>query len=997
MKSRIIDSLQSLGRENPSKKEKELLARIAEETDLPEYEIQKKSKRILKTIIHDYAAFEVSTIDGFTHRVLRTFARDLELPTNFEVELDTEEVLDQAVRQVIGKAGEDQQLTRILVNFALSKTDEDKSWDIHRDLFEISKLLIQETNQPFLDLLKNKEYKDFRELSRLVEIKQKEAEEKVLSIAESFFQLLKRNDVEEKDFSRGACPSFFRKLQRKDFAATFGAKWQEGLETLPLYPTRLEAHKKQVLDRIQAEVSRLFEQAKEELVEMEFLKEVQKNLVPLSLLRAIQKEIEVIKKENSIVLISEFNETIAKAVKDQPAPFVYERLGEHYRHYFIDEFQDTSELQWNNLIPLVDHTLTSEHPLPENGTLTLVGDAKQSIYRWRGGKAEQFMELCKGKDPFNLGHKNHLVLPANYRSAREIVNFNNGFFRFASSFLEHEDHRKLFEKSDQETKADRQGYVNISFVEAEHVEEEMKAYPQRVLEIIRNLESEGFSRSAICILTRKKKESYAIANYLSDQEVPVISAESLLLNRSSEVRFINTLLKFSTDTRDKNLKYEILDFLLERGLQPEDEFEFLRRCLEAEDQQFFDMLKSFGIDIRLKKVNAYSVYEATEYILRCFHLEKDMDAYLQFFLDFVYEASTSEAAGIFEYLELWERKKETLSILVPEGEDAVQIMTIHKAKGLEFPVVIYPFANSKIKDVTRESFWVRLPESLDTSINISYLSASEKMRNWNHDIPRHYHELCCDSKLDALNVLYVAMTRPEQQLYVISKLDLDSKGNERDNRFSGLFISYLKLTGKWDGSLEYHFGDPGERPQEVPKLSLQKIKRPEFFSSPTQRKGISIISGSASLWDSRQKEALERGQLIHDLFSRINTEADVEQVLHNAREEGFFKTVDGEEIRQLIFSVLRHPELQVFYNGSYQNLNERDLISSSGKVLRPDRININGKKASLIDYKTGAENDRHIEQINQYAEVLEDMDFVIEKKLLVYINEGINISCIKDT
>ncbi|MGB7842272.1 MAG: UvrD-helicase domain-containing protein [Salinimicrobium sp.] len=992
MKSRIIAALKSVSKEDRSIKDENLLQLLSKETGLTSQEVHLKSRDILKNIIHNYAAFEVSTIDGFTHRVLRTFAKDLDLPLNFEVELRTEDVLREAVDRLISKAGEDKGLTGVLINFVLSKTDDDKSWDISRDLLEIAKLLTQETNLPFLELLKNRKMEDFLELQKKLKEKTAFLETEIVRVSDDFFQLLEDKGLENEDFSRSSCPKFFLKAKNLDIKALkFDLKWQVDLESQPLYPKKTNPAKQDTLDELQPQIWELYSRLKNGILDHQFLQAVEKNIVPLSLLSAIQNEIEAIKQENSVVLISEFNSTIGKTVKDQPAPFIYERLGERYRHYFIDEFQDTSQLQWENLIPLVEHTLSGGSEGDDTGSLTLVGDAKQSIYRWRGGKAEQFMELCGNKNPFNITEKRVLVLPNNYRSAKTIVEFNNNFFKFSSSSLQLEEHRELFNNAQQEPVSEDSGYVNISFIEAENAEEEMLAYPTRVLEIIADLSEKKVSKGDICILTRKKKESIAIANYLNENGISVISAESLLLSRSPEVSFINNILQLSIDKTDKNLKFDVLDYLLGKHPEVEGQYSFLKEMLELEGQAFFNRLSIFGADFQLDLLNSLSVYEGVEYIIRIFGVQKGSNAYLQFFLDFVYETSHSEGAGIFNYLELWERKKEDLSIVVPEGEDAVQIMTIHKAKGLEFPVVIYPFANSPITDVARDSLWLDLPVDLESPVPVALLKSSEKMKEWVGDAPRMYDELCFNSQLDALNVLYVALTRPVQQLYVISKYEVDRKGAENRKKFSGLLISYLKELGKWNEGKEYHFGDPNDLPQQEEEKNVS-VKQQEFFSSATESNGISIITRSGMLWDSRQKEAIEKGQLIHDLFAEIASVKDVEQVLIKAREEGRFREQEKKLIENIIFEVVAHPELQQYFSEETISFNEREIVSEKGELLRPDRIVVNGNKISIIDYKTGSEDLKHHEQINSYAEVFTAMDFIVEKKLLVYINEGINIT-----
>ncbi len=989
MKSRIIQGLHALAETKPSAGDQNFLMDISESSGISTGEIQKRSRDILKHIIHNYAAFEVSTIDGFTHRVLRTFAKDLGLPLNFEVELRTDDVLNEAVDRLISKAGKDKAITGVLVNFVLSKTDEDKSWDIARDLFAMARLLTQETNRAFLDLLKYKSLKDFQVLRKEVRKQQKDLEESIKEHADNFFELLKENGVDTDCFSGGYCPKFFLKIQKGDFNVGFSAGWQLNLAEKALYPSKIAADKKAVLDRLQPQIVDYYSEAKRRITTLQFLEAIEKNLVPLSLLSAIQDQIEEIKKENSMVLISEFNATIGKAVKDQPAPFIYERLGDRYRHYFIDEFQDTSQLQWENLIPLVDNTLSIEHPQGEHGSLTLVGDAKQSIYRWRGGKAEQFMELCQKKHPFSIEEPQLVVLPNNFRSAKTIVDFNNDFFRFAADCFLNETHRNLFLNSGQGPVSKKEGYVNISFIDAENASEEMEAYPVRVLEIIEAQKAKGCSLFHICILTRTRKESIAVANFLSENGIPVISAESLLVSRSPKVTFINAVLQYCIDAADKGLKFEILDYLLNHELDVENEFRFLHDHLQPEGQQFFEDLRAFGFEFSLETATSVSIYEAVEYIIRSFRMEATSDAYLQFYLDFVYENSNSEGAGIYGFLEQWDRKKEELSIVVPQGENAVQIMTIHKAKGLEFPVVIYPFVNGQVSDTSRENFWINLPEALSANIEVAYLRAAEKMKDWEGEVPQLYHELTCNSQLDALNVLYVAMTRPEQQLFVISKMDLDKKGNENTNRFSGLLISYLRSIGRWDGSYEYHFGNPEEIPEEE-SSSSNSLQQEKFYSSATQ-KNVSIITRSGLMWNSRQEEAIEKGQLIHDLFAQINTRDDVNPVLENAINEGLFASEEKDNLQKSIFEVIDHPELKIYYSEGAKNLNERDMISEEGLLLRPDRLNFSGNTVSIIDYKTGAENPKHREQIQAYADVLGGMNFSIERKLLVYINENITV------
>lgn len=990
MKSRIVESLAGFAQPQCPEKFRPMLEMVQEELGLVPEEIRERSARILKSMIHNYAAFEVSTIDGFTHRVLRTFAKDLDLPLNFEVELNTTEVLQEAVDQLVSRAGTDPDLTRVLISFSLGKTDEDKSWDVSRDLLEIAELLTRETNQPFLELLKDKKLSDFQRLGKALRQEIAKLNQQAVEAAESFFTLLESNGLEDSDFSGRYCPKFFNSILEGKSKAEFDKAWQIKLENEPLYPKRVSGDKQRILDQIQPQVWLLFTSVKEALLQIQFLEAVQKNLVPLSLLSAIQNEIELIKQSRNILLISEFNAKIAASIRDQPAPFIYERLGERYRHYFIDEFQDTSELQWKNLIPLIDHALSSQ-PDPEANSLTIVGDAKQSIYRWRGGKAEQFMALYQDDNPFSLEDKKVVQLPMNFRSKRDVVEFNNRFFTFSSRFFLDQDHRKLFkDTSSQEPNSPGGGYVKIELLEADQADEMNKVYCEKVLKTIRGLESRNIPLGDICILTRTIKEGVLVATHLSEHGVPVISQESLLLSGSPEVQFIESVLKFALDGSVKQVKWEILQYLIDHQLDLPDNHEFIADRLDLDDQAFLDSLKSFGYELNLENLTVSTLYEAVESIIRSFRLIDSSDAYLQFFLDFVYE-TTQNSMGIFSFLELWNRKKEKLSISAPQSPNAVEIMTIHKAKGLEFQVVLYPFAHSKIGDVSRENLWIPLPDHLNQDVPVGHIRANKNMAGWGPVAADLYDVLCRESQLDALNVLYVALTRPVQELYIFSKLEI-SKDSQEPKNYAQLFSSFLQDLGIWkENETTYEFGSTSS--YQVKAVEKKDVLLPqEFFSSPTYSGNISIITRSGLLWNSRQEKALERGRLVHELFSRIDTADDIDEVMEEAIEEGLLTYDEQEEIEVILQEVVNHPELKELYQGRTLNFTEKDIISREGTLLRPDRICLDGNQVSLVDYKTGEERLDHQTQIKVYAQVLEEMGYYIKDRLLVYLNETVKVS-----
>jgi len=985
MKSRIIATIIAFTENEIAPEYQSVFTEIQQKTNLSEKEIQQKSAKILKSLLHNYAAFEISTIDGFTHRILRTFAKDLGIPVNFEVELDTETILHEAVDRLVAKAGEDKDLTKVLVNFAIAKADDDKSWDVSRDLYAIAKLLVNENNLGALAVLRHKQLTDFTAFSTELKTAQKKLEKDIKKIGEDFFQLLTTHQIDAKSFSGNYAPKYFQKLVDNNLSSLLKpkAKWQENIATESLYPKKANEEDKALLDKFQPEIANLYFKSDELIYQLDFFKEIQKKIIPLSLLTAINQEVERIKKERKLLLISEFNQKISKSIQHQPAPFIYERLGERYRHYFIDEFQDTSQLQWQNLIPLIENNLSSG-----TGSLSLVGDAKQSIYRWRGGKAEQFMDLANEEQVFPIA-QTPIKLPANFRSRAEVVSFNNQFFAHAAQFLAFDAYQKLFKEANQEIKKEAGGYVNLRFVETENKEEELELYPQEVLTTIQDLEEKNYAKKDICILVRKKDEGIAIANFLNENNIPIISSETLLINQSSTVRFVVAVLSFSLRQEDANLKFEILDFLYEKINPSADHFQFVSNYLEKNGALFFEQFTEESIHFNLAVLQRLPLYDGVEYIIRSFSLASEANAYLQFFLDVIYEFTQKYTSGIAGFLEYWETKKEKLSIVAPEGEDAVQIMTIHKSKGLEFPIVIYPFANQSLNDTRLDALWVPLEEK-PNSIPVAYLDAKKNMLNYSENSAALYQQLIYQNELDALNVLYVALTRAEQQLYIISKWDLDKKGQEKTTNFSGLFINYLKKEERWNDEIrEYEFGSLTEA------VSTEKNKETEtpileFISSAPADHNLSIVTKSGSLWQTSQAEAIREGNLIHEILYRIKTRKDLTTVLEQAVMGGLLAEADFSHYQNLLEKVISHPDLAEFYTDAYKIFNEKEILTK-GEYKRLDRLCIQDNKATIIDYKTGSFSETHTQQISAYANAIQEMGYQLDKKLLVYLNDEVTI------
>ena len=702
MKDRIISTLKQFSDEAILKQPNPMFEAICNDLEMSPETLHDKAQKLLNTIIHNYAAFDISTIDGFTHKLIRTFAHDLKLPLNFEVELDQDALLNEAVDSLINKAGTDVALTNVLVDFAIEKADDDKSWDVAFDFNKIAKLLVNENDMPFIETLKDKTLEDFKTLKTQLKKEIAQLESVIVEKAQGVLTLIEEAGLQFDDFSGRYLPKHFQKLSEKNFNVNFESKWQEAIETKTLYPKRVTGDVASIIEHIQPQIALAFNETKQAFFDLNFSKTFYKNITPLSVLNVINIELEALKLEQNKMLISEFNSIISKEIKDQPTPFIYERIGEKFNHYFIDEFQDTSVKQWENLIPLLDNSLSKE-----GGSTMLVGDAKQAIYRWRGGKAEQFIDLFNEGNPFFI-EKQVENLPNNYRSLKEIVHFNNGFFKFLSSqVFSKQTHETLYENAHQNSSKNENGYVELSFLNIEKEDDRDELFSEHVLSTINKCLENNFALKDICILVRKKKEGVAVANYLSANKIPIVSSETLLINNSPEVNFINNVLALLIQPKNNEIKISILNYLTTL-FKIENKHDYFINHINLSISELFKSFEAFNIFINNNNLVQLPLYDLAETIVRSFNLVKTSNAYIQFYLDFILDFSHKKGSDISGFLAYFEKKKEGLSIVSPEGLNAVQIMTIHKSKGLEFPVVIFPYADLDIYRELEPKAWFKL-------------------------------------------------------------------------------------------------------------------------------------------------------------------------------------------------------------------------------------------------------------------------------------------------
>ena len=437
MKYRILLQLQNLASQDPLDQANPMGKILLETLEISPQELQQRAKRSLQIILHDYAAFDVITLDSFMHRVIRTFARDLGLSYNFDVTLEVDDFLEEIIDRVLDRVGEAPDLTRILEQLTFEKMDDEAttSWELKKNLIDAAKLLLNENDRTQIQRIALLSPSKKKQQQEFLQYKYNSLVVELTTIGETALKFFKEHGLEAAHFNRKTLYNRFLKLSKGAFDGfDAGQLYQNMQEGKPLYPKKVDGEVQQSINRLSGQIIGYFEKALNLFFQWQLIKDIKKQWIPLNLVTSLSRELEDYQNETNKVLLSTFNERIANEILLQPTPYIYERLGENYRHYFLDEFQDTSSLQWKNLIPLIETAITSLNEDNRSGSLLLVGDPKQSIYRWRGGDVNQFIDLTEEGSPFQIEKKvNHLAI--NYRSAQSIVAFNNVLYQCLTQHL----------------------------------------------------------------------------------------------------------------------------------------------------------------------------------------------------------------------------------------------------------------------------------------------------------------------------------------------------------------------------------------------------------------------------------------------------------------------------------------------------------------------------------------------------------------------------------
>jgi ATP-dependent exoDNAse (exonuclease V) beta subunit len=1001
MRSRILQTLSSFrffGLQELPPTDQKMAELLVHQFEMKPDQFRNTSQRILSYMTHFYNMVSVGTIDKFTHGVVRSFAQDLNLNPDFDVEMDTAMILEKSVRQLISQVGQEnsKELSETLVQQVLEAVSEGKSWNVEQLLNDEARSLISDVDREYASILSA--FEDEKWKAIIVQFKSftSNYENRAVELGEQLNAIIEKAGLKPSDFSRKIPERLISNLTSRDISTiaktTIGPQFMEFKEGA-FFNKKMTAIAEPLIEPHREEFVETLEKIQDLVSEGNFVKFVQtarRSLNGLRFLGHVEKELEAIRELENTVLISDFNRLIQKNLNNQPEAFIYERIGERYQHYFIDEFQDTSELQWQNLLPLIENALSA------NGTNMLVGDAKQSIYRFRGAEVSQFIELATEDPAFSITHKGERIerysrevrqLPMNYRSYRQIVAFNNHLIDQLAHVFESEDWADdhiaaIYRMGRQEAHHREEGYVaveTLEFKEDKTLTDICNAY---VLEKVRDALDRGYSCRDITILTRKNKASSEIAVFLSQQDdISVISEDSLNTGNSSDIKLILATIRFQRTPNEGVFQAQWVQRLLETK----------RVSLEWADAAYSairnkDFLNWMSKSSELLPDEKWMALPPIEWIdLLLSHYLIKPDAYVSKFLDeaFSYQRKANEIQMHFvdyatENLSKW-------NIETSSAVDAITVGTIHKSKGLEYPIVIVPMVGWEMSSIY-DRIWVKT-EGIKPFGELPFVKTSPSSVKEIDAFQDAYRNWVKNNTMDHSNLMYVAFTRAECELYIglVSPEYKRLYKNTASEKFGDLIKAFPNFQNKED--LEYSSGQ-----KTVNQESEKDETKTEDFVLETKpvahwRSRIRIAPKREKSWDENRSDR-DMGIIIHRILAETQSLETALNLAEEIRQNGEISSSDFDSISKTLHTVWTNDEIIGVFNPSSQTLNEQAILTPKGENYRPDRIVFNQDHIRVIDFKTGEERSSHYDQIRKYGHLLEEMGYSNVSAELFYLSEN---------
>ena len=997
MKERIMEALDFLAypeRSNTKEQKKadDLLQTTQKNLQIDPQLIRENAQKVLSAILHSYGEFKVQTIDKFSLQLIRTFSRDLNVNDDFEVVLKVNEIVERVVDQLLSKIGspEYKEVTALAIRYAKSNLEDGDKWNFRTSLIDFAKVLTKEDNQEYVLSILKQSYT--KELYQQIQLDYKNALFLFHKERDELYELFLSYNLQDKDmpYKGTGLFGYLTKLpQMEKPSRKINSHIQGTLERMNVKDNHI------VPDELVAKTYKFLAYIESSIDEVYVLSKLRDNFYNLSLLKYIANELEEMKINDNVVLISDFNKMIAQLLVDENANYVYERLGNRFNNYLLDEFQDTSRLQWLNLIPLVHNSLAQDF------TNLIVGDPKQAIYRFRNGVVEQFVDLPRVFNP-EKSPKIEIVsdyfesrgikksLEDNWRSRENVIRFNNDFFKIATRGLS-PDTAHFYADVEQNPMGKPGGYIRFDFFDKEDsrfvIEEEF------ILKTIRQCEADGFKRGNICLLARSGKDGNRWAKILAKapEKYKVVSEDSLNVSADKTVKVMIHYLNLRKNNANSTAQIRFAsDYLSISGRDPIATLnDFWKE--KVGDLNFPEFIKGFFDDEALFYFNYENLYDLGQQLSRLLGVSELKNPYLHHLMEMFHRYDEQFGPDLRGFLEQWDIDGYKETVQMPDNDEAIKIMTAHKAKGLEFPVVILPNLLWDIK--LRDAFFLEVGQ--EKVVHTKLTKNPESSPDFANE--RYYEEIK-KVFLDEFNLLYVAMTRPVHRLYGLLEANSNSEkllATTADTLFSdlasvnnlvyGVLMNYPASGQVKIDDAKFEYGTP----EQLASTKAENEVNKSFAESISDRLWFPEISfrDSESIQQEEVSEELRFGAQLHlvleNLAKNDSLERTIEKLYNQDRIEKRFK----QRIQEKAKEVINFPAYKALKNEAEKVYDEQDIIASEIGVLRPDKLFIKGKTCTVLDYKTGIERKEHHQQMHKYLFVLKEMGYTDVKGILFYTGE----------
>lgn len=979
MKERIIQALDTIGSPDYyDNKSEDLTNQLALELSISPNDVAKRCSRSLEGILHRYEEFHVMTIDKFNLKLIKSFGRDLDLPNDFEVIMDESELIEKIVDDLLNQLGEEgsKNLNDLIFSYAKTNIDDGNQWNFRRSLVDFGRILRSEKNNDAVERLLEMDFS----LDHFGNLRKQRTQ-----LDEAYIQLSSRlqKALDHEHLEIELLPGKSRTLGTIQKILGYNSFPIEAGLTSDTFLKNLDIELKpnqSFPDGIKLIIREIIQFHADNIKEYASLDLFMKNFFNMALLQYMARALKRVRKEEQLIRISEFNTLISELIQNESTPFIYERMGTKFHHFLLDEFQDTSRLQWLNMVPLVLESIS------QNKDNLIVGDPKQSIYRFKNGVAEQFVELPSiynpEKDPRIASQSEFFKtmgqvseLSDNWRSSPCIVNFNNGFFTELRSKLP-ETTAEFYNSIEQNPMSNKNGRVYIISQEEKKTADELNPL---ILGWVQECLDAGFKLGEICILGNTNRECNRWALGLNSAGYSVVSTDSLLINSSLKVQLTIAFLKRRLNPSGENEKkrFAELYFRIHSGTYAdyrkyivEKETKNGKKFRVFDDHSFLDDHFNGKHGFFFKHE---SLYDLVQQFYKLIDYNELSDPYLHHLADIVFDYGLHKGPDLKGFLKEYEGKKNKIAVQIPESDDAIQLMTIHKSKGLEFPVVIVPSMNFSA-DV-KSHFLVDIDDFVvyKKPLQSEHLSVLQNLYNSERE----------QVVADNVNKCYVAMTRPIERLYVGNFFEKKSFGN----LFNQVVKSNAHTTINDDGA---HVIDliNGDRKIEDNPRPGSNVFHPSNITDHLWFPDIAL-QDTKELRDSDFLSIeIQFGIEFHLLASRIEHSDLIKTNIQKAIQEGVISKDNAPELELKLSKLFKNPEYNKLFEDAIEVLNEQSIIQDERTTVRPDKLILKENETILLDFKTGIPSSKDTKQVQEYKLVLEEIGFPSVSCYLFYSGSG---------